>query len=177
MASGGWEDVQRRTYLDIIILLLWDFFHTSVNWLSSTGVCVTASLRDYYHFYYHLFLESFSTSVLANGCSLELEWYSKSPQVSRTLLSILVIFNDVIVWMVFTRPPFSKCSSPFYNPLVTVPKAPIAIVSFMFHCFFQLPSKIELFILFFTFFPVLFCDQPAQQSPQFYKFSFFCWLL
>ena len=65
---------------------------------------------------------------------------SKSPQVSRTLLSILTVLNNVVVWMVFTRPPTSKPSSPFSNPLVTIPKAPIAIgiiVTFMFHNFFN----------------------------------------
>ena len=64
---------------------------------------------------------------------------SKSPQVSRTLLSILAFLNNVVVWMVSTRPPTSKSSSPFNNPLVTVPKAPITIgiiVTFMFHIFF-----------------------------------------
>ena len=63
---------------------------------------------------------------------------SKSPQVSRTLLSILAVINDIVVWMVSTRPPTSKSSSPFNNPLVTVRKAPIAIgiiVTFMFHMF------------------------------------------
>ena len=65
---------------------------------------------------------------------------SKSPQVSRTLLSILAILNNAVVWMVSTRPPTSKSASPFNNPLVTVPKAPIAIgiiVTFMFHSFFN----------------------------------------
>ena len=52
---------------------------------------------------------------------------SKSPQVSRTLLGILAVFNNVIVWMVSTCPPTPKSSSPFSNPLVTVPKAPITI--------------------------------------------------
>ena len=59
----------------------------------------------------------------------------KCPQVSRTLLSILAVFNNAVVWMVSTRPPTSKSSSPFNNPLVTVPKAPI--VTFMFHIFFN----------------------------------------
>ena len=65
---------------------------------------------------------------------------SKSPQVSRTLLSILTVFNNAIVWMVSTRPPTSKSSRPFKNPLVTVPKAPITIgiiVTFMFQSFFN----------------------------------------
>ena len=65
---------------------------------------------------------------------------SKPPQVSRTLLSILAVFNNAVVWMVSTRPPTSKSSGPFKNPLVTVPKASITIgviVAFMFHSFFN----------------------------------------
>ena len=50
---------------------------------------------------------------------------SKSPQVSRILLSILAVLNNVVVWMVSTRPSTSKSSSPFSNPLVTDPNAPI----------------------------------------------------
>ena len=80
----------------------------------------------------------------------------KSPQVSRTLLSILAVLNNAVVWMVSTRPPTSKSSSPFSNPLVTVPKAPITIgiiVTCMLHSFFfQFPSKVEVLILLFTFF-------------------------
>ena len=65
---------------------------------------------------------------------------SKSPQVSRTLLSILSVFNNAVVWMVSTRPPTFNSSLPFNNPLVIVPKAPITIgtiVTFMFHSFFN----------------------------------------
>ena len=65
---------------------------------------------------------------------------SKSPRVSRTLLSILAVLNNAVVWMVSTRPPSSKSSSPFSNPLVTVPNAPITIgiiVTYMFHSFFN----------------------------------------
>ena len=57
--------------------------------------------------------------------------------------------------MVSTRPPPSKSSSPFSNPLVTVPNAPITIgiiVTCMFHSFFQFPSKVEVLIRLFTFF-------------------------
>ena len=65
---------------------------------------------------------------------------SKSPQVSRTLLSILAVLNNAFVWMVSTCPPTSKSSSPFSNSLVTVPNAPITIgiiVTRMFHSFFN----------------------------------------
>ena len=80
---------------------------------------------------------------------------SKSPQVSRTLLSILAVLNNVVVWMVSTQLLISESSSPFNNPLVTVPKAPITIgiiVTFMFHSFFQFPYKVKILILLFTFF-------------------------
>ena len=63
---------------------------------------------------------------------------NKSPQVSRILLSILAVLNKDVVWTVYTRPPISMSFSPFNNPLVTVPKAPITIgiiVTFMFHSF------------------------------------------
>ena len=82
---------------------------------------------------------------------------TKTPQVSNTLLSILAVFNNTVVWMVFTRLPTSKSSSPFYNHLVIVPKAPITIgtiITLMFHSFFQFSSKIEILILLFTFFQV-----------------------
>ena len=65
---------------------------------------------------------------------------SKSPQVSRTLLSILADHNNVVVWMVSTRPLISKSSSHLTNPLLIVPRAPITIgitVTFMLDSFFQ----------------------------------------
>ena len=65
---------------------------------------------------------------------------SKSPQDSRSLLSILAVLNNAVVWMVSTHPPTSKSSSPFSNPLVTVPNSPITIgiiVTCMFHRFFN----------------------------------------
>ena len=80
---------------------------------------------------------------------------SKSPQVSRTLLSILAVLKNAVVWMVSTRPLTSKSSSPFSNPLVTVPNALITIgifVTCMFHSFFQFSSKVEVLIFLFTFF-------------------------
>ena len=52
---------------------------------------------------------------------------SKCPQVSRTLLGILAVLNNVVVWMFFTHPQTYKSSSLFNNLLVTVPKAPIMI--------------------------------------------------
>ena len=65
---------------------------------------------------------------------------SKSPQISRTLLSILAVLNNAVVWVVYTRLPTSTTSRPFNNPLFIVPKAPItigAIGTFMFYSFFN----------------------------------------
>ena len=53
--------------------------------------------------------------------------------------------------MVSTRPPTSKSSRPFNNPLVTVPKAPITIsiiVTFMFHSFFNSLARSRYLSLF-----------------------------
>ena len=75
----------------------------------------------------------------------------KSPQVSRTLLSILAVLSNAVIWIVSTRPPTSKSSRPFNNPLVIVPKAPITIgtiVTFMFHSFFNSLASLRYLSLF-----------------------------
>ena len=55
-----------------------------------------------------LILLDFFTSSLDDGLSQEFEWQ----QVSRTLLSILAVLNNDIVWMVSTRPATSKSPNP-----------------------------------------------------------------
>ena len=91
---------------------------------------------------------------------------SKSPQVSKTLLSILAVLNNAVVWMVSTRPPTSKSSRPFSNPLVTVPNAPITIgiiVTCMFHIFFLIPKQGRGTYPSFHILSVLFCGQPETK--------------
>ena len=81
----------------------------------------------------------------------------KSPQVSRTLLSILADLKNAIVWMVSTRSLISKSYSLWINPLVTVPSVPITIditVTFTFHSFFSSLARswyLSLFWLSFSF--------------------------
>ena len=72
---------------------------------------------------------------------------SKSPQVFRIFLSILAVLNNVVVWMVSTRPPISKSSSPFSNPLVTVPKSTILQVLFFFFGWLLLSLVLLLLLL------------------------------
>ena len=61
----------------------------------------------------------------------------KSPELFNSTLDVL---NNVVVWMVSTRPPTFKSSISFNNSLVTVKNAPITIgiiVTCMFHSFFN----------------------------------------
>ena len=76
------------------------------------------TLLTYYYYYYYQ-SSSHQRQLMAFHWSLS---DSKSPQVSRTLLSILAVLDNAVVWMVSTRPPISKSSNPFSNPLVTVQK-------------------------------------------------------
>ena len=100
-----------------------------------------------------LLLESFSHQLMLMVFLWSLS-DSKSPQVSRTLLSIL---NNAVVWIVSTSLLISKSSSPFTNPLVTVPRAPITIgvtIIFMFHSFFNSQARLRylsFFLLYFNF--------------------------
>ena len=69
---------------------------------------------------------------------------NKSLQVSRALLSVLAVLSNSVIWIVSTRPPTSKSSRSFNNPLVIVPEASITIgtiVTFMFHSFFNSLAK------------------------------------
>ena len=50
----------------------------------------------------------------------------ESPQVSRTLLSIMADLNNAVVWISF-RPLFSECFCLLSRPLENVPSAPIII--------------------------------------------------
>ena len=101
---------------------------------------------------------------------------SKSSQASRTLLSILAVFNNAVVWMVSTRPPTSKSSRPFNNPLVTVPKAPITIgiiVTFMFHSFFNSLARSRYLSLFSHSFSFILWSAGTAKSTILQIFFFF----
>ena len=82
---------------------------------------------------------------------------SKSHQVSRTLLSILVDLNNAVVWMFSTCSHISKSSSLFTKPLGIVLRASITIgitVTFMSRSFFSSLANsryLSLFLLSFYF--------------------------
>ena len=82
---------------------------------------------------------------------------SKSLQTSRTLLSILDDLINALVWMVSTRPLISKASSPWTNPLMSVPGAPTTTgntVTFGFH---SSPARLRYYPFFtlFQFYSVI----------------------
>ena len=98
---------------------------------------------------------------------------SKSPQVSRTLLSILAVLNNAVVCLLFvvsTRLPTSKSNSPFSNHLVTVPNAPITIgivVTCIFRSFFNSLARSRFFfllLLLFGFFTSALADCLSMES-------------
>ena len=65
-------------------------------------------------------------------------WVTANLLKSLGLFSVFWLFS--IVWTVSSRPPTSKFSSPFNNPLVTILKAPIMIgiiVTFMYYSLFN----------------------------------------
>ena len=120
------------------ILTLW-----SAKTAESTIQQVILFVDDYYdNYYYNYYYYSFEI-FLYQRQQMDFYWSlsdSKSPQVSRTLLCILAVFNNAVVWMVSTRLPTSKSSRSFNNPLVTETKATITIgtiVTFIFHGVFN----------------------------------------
>ena len=105
---------------------------------------------------------------------------SKSPQVFRTLLSILAVLKNAVVWMVFTRPPTSKSSNPFSNPLVTVLKAPITIgiiATFMSHSFFNFLTRSRYLSFFSHSFSFILGSAGTAKSTISQILFFCCWLL
>ena len=104
---------------------------------------------------------------------------NKSPQISWTLLSILADLNNDVMLIVSSCSLISKSSSPFTNPLVTVPRAPITIginVTFMFHSFFQFQARSE-YLCFFSLSFSFNLWEAAPAKSTILQVIFFCWLL
>ena len=80
-------------------------------------------------------------------------WSSTGVWVTASLLKtpgffsvFLAVLNNAVVSMVSTRPPTSKSSRPFNNPLLTVPKAPITIIIIIItHLSFSHQRKLMVF--------------------------------
>ena len=169
--SGGKSPQVSRTLLSILAVL-----NNAVVWIVSTRPPTSKSSRP-------LLLLLWFTQSFKHQRKLMVFYSrlsdSKSPQVSGILLSILAVLNNAVVWVVSTRPPTSKSSRPFNNPLLTAPKAPITIgiiVTFMFHSVFNSQAGRGTYLSFHIL-SVLFCGQPDNKVDDFADFLFFCWLL
>ena len=93
---------------------------------------------------------------------------NKSLQVSRILFSPLADFNNAVVWMISARPLISNSSSPFINPKVTVPSAPITTgitITFMCHNSFSLLQQGSGTYLSFRSFSILPSGHLERESP------------
>ena len=98
---------------------------------------------------WHILLQaSFFPSAIVKHKSLS---NSKSPQVSRTLLNILVDLHYSEVRMVLFLSLISTTSSLFLSLLGTVPRAQNTI-KITFTMFFRLSVKIQIFAYLFIFF-------------------------
>ena len=92
-------------------------------------------------FYYNCYNYSYITPcelfkpALGDDISFSMS-FSNSPQVSRTLLSILSDLSNPVVWMVAARLLISNSSSSLTKPLGTVTNSPMITVTFVFHSFF-----------------------------------------
>ena len=96
---------------------------------------------DYYSFFLLLVSFSHQRYLIAFHWSLS---DSKSPQVSRTLFSILADLINVVVKWVSTLPVISKSSSPCTNLFMILPSMPIIVsmsVIFMFCSLFFFSSQ------------------------------------
>ena len=92
---------------------------------------------------------------------------SQSPQVYRTLISILTNLNSTVVWMVFTCAFISNSSRPFTNLLVTILRVPITVgitITFMFHSFFSSLARSKYLFLFSLSFNFTLCFAGTVKS-------------
>ena len=112
-----------------------------------------------------LLLWDIFTPETTDGLSLEFEWH----QVSRNLLSIRVDLNSAVVWIISTRILISYFFSPFISPLVTVPSAPISLVSLSCFIVFSVLLQGPGTYLSFWLHSILHCGLSGRQSPQISK--------
>ena len=97
---------------------------------------------------------------------------SKSPQISRILLSILAILNNAVVWVVSIHPPISNSYSLLLKPLETAPSASVTIgitVTLMIHSFLSSLAR-STYLLIFSF---LLGGPLRRQNPLYGRFPVF----
>ena len=102
--------------------------------------------------------------------------HRKSPQVSRTFLSILVNLKNIVVFMDLICLLISNSSSFFFKSSGTVPCVSITIIISVNLIFSQdsyFSGKVFVFASHFVFFDFSLCCLSVQQIPQCGTFSLF----
>ena len=97
---------------------------------------------------------------------------SKSPQVFRNLLSILVDLNNAVVWIV-SLPLISKSFKTFINSLGIAPMTIGINVSFIYNNF-SVSMKVDIFICLFTFVWFFFLWSPGKAKSTIWQVLSFC---
>ena len=101
---------------------------------------------------------------------------NRFPQISWTLLSILANLKKSCSLDDLHSSSYSKFSSFYNTPLVTVLRAPVSIgntIIFIFHSFFQFPCQVLVLILLFTFFFDLALWRPRTSKSTIRRFFIF----
>ena len=103
---------------------------------------------------------------------------NKSPQVSRTLISILADLISAVVWIEWILPLISNSSSVFSRHLRSFSRAQTTIsvtVTLVFHTFFSSPARSKhLFSFhFISFFPHGLQERQNLLNEKFFSSSFF----
>ena len=124
----------------LLINYFWIIHNQKLFFLKTTMLSSWFDLNYYYYYYYYYSL--IKTFHISDSRWFFTEvWVTASLLKSPGLFLVFWQFSTMLsFWLVSTRPPTSKSSSPFSNPLVTVPNAPITIgiiVTCMFHSFFS----------------------------------------
>ena len=131
----------RKKHLIIILFLLRNIFYLT-------------SVMPIKHVLLYYTLQNFHTSISLIVFYMSLS-DGKTPQVSRTLLSILADLNNAVVWMISARPPIINSSSPFTKPLGIILSTQITIsiaATFIFHSLFSSLTRSKYLYLAGSFF-------------------------
>ena len=150
------------------------------NWIFfASHVCLLCSIWSVAEFKYSYFC--YSLKSFSHYCCLMVLRRSlsdcKSPQVFRTLLSILADLFITVFWVVSSSPLISQSSCPWINPLRIALSATITIsitVTFMFLSFYSSLATSRYLSLFSISFN--FTQGSAGTAKSTIRLVLFCWL-
>ena len=96
---------------------------------------------------------------------------NKSPQVSRTLLSIQTDLNNSVGWKVLIQPQIFYSSSPLTKPLGIIGSTPFSIDITITIILFA--GMVQVLVSSFAFFDFALCGSLGRQRSLYGKYSYF----